>query len=93
MGNSMVPFLPDGTIVIMCRTRHLRPGQVVLFRHEGLDKIKRIVRVQGTQLYVQGDNLAASTDSRSFGWIDRATVVGRVIWPRRIIRGEGRRSD
>jgi type IV secretory pathway protease TraF len=59
----------------------LVPGDIVVVRHEGLEKIKRIEQIDGVKLFIVGDNQAASTDSRHFGWIDRSAVVGKVIWP------------
>lgn len=56
---------------------------MVIIRHDGLEKIKRIKRVDPQHgIYVLGDNPGCSTDSRHFGWIDRDAVVGRVVWPR-----------
>lgn len=33
-------------------------------------------------VYVVGDNAQASTDSRSFGWLQPDEVIAKVIWPR-----------
>jgi len=55
---------------------------VVIIRHNGKEKIKRVHEVADDKLFVLGDNAAASTDSRDFGWLPRETVTAKVIWPR-----------
>lgn len=59
------------------------PEHVVIVHHEGLDKIKRIQKIQADQIFVVGDNHRASLDSRNFGWLPISSVVARVVWPRR----------
>jgi phage repressor protein C with HTH and peptisase S24 domain len=70
-GRSMSPRLHPGQILLAMRTyRKLRPGQVVIINHQGLEKVKRIERVQDNMVFVIGDNLQMSTDSRHFGWLE-----------------------
>lgn len=78
----MVPALAPGQLVVGRYTRELRPGDVVIVSHNGLEKIKRIEKQQGDLLYLLGDNPAASTDSRSFGWVQADTIVAKVVWPK-----------
>lgn len=78
----MVPNLQPGQLVIGRATRELRPGDVVIVSHDGLEKIKRVERQQGDLLYLLGDNPTASTDSRSFGWVQAASIVAKVVWPK-----------
>jgi nickel-type superoxide dismutase maturation protease len=87
VGKSMAPRLKAGRIVLAVPVRRkLRPGQVVILEHHGKEKIKRIERIDDDkgQLFVIGDNLAASSDSRHFGWITKKSVRGRVFWPRHL---------
>lgn len=83
VGDSMLPTLRPGSVVIVRRQRRVRPGDIVVFSHDGLEKIKRITGQDGEAVYVRGDNPGKSTDSRHFGWVDTASVRGVIIWPKR----------
>jgi nickel-type superoxide dismutase maturation protease len=84
VGPSMSPKLRPGKIVLASPLfrRRLRPGQVVIFEHQGKEKIKRIERLDHGRLFLIGDNLSASTDSRHFGWLTSREVIAKVIWPK-----------
>jgi len=82
VGGSMSPYLTPGKIVFGWRPKRLKIGDVVILFHDGLEKIKRIDRIDGESLYVLGDNPEASTDSRQFGLVDRNQVLARIVWPR-----------
>lgn len=89
-GLSMLPALRPGQLIVAVRILRLpwrgvaglQPGQVVVLEHEGLEKIKRVSRVRDGRVFVVGDNLSASTDSRHFGWLSYEAVRGRVVYPR-----------
>lgn len=89
VGESMSPTFRPGDIVIVWRAwpRYM-VGDIVMVRHNGREKIKRLHDhdKQHAQVYLLGDNPAHSTDSRSFGWLDQQTLMGKVIWPRRARR-------
>jgi phage repressor protein C with HTH and peptisase S24 domain len=78
----MAPTLTPGQLVIGRQTSELHSGDVVIVSHNGLEKIKRIERQQGDLLYLLGDNPAASTDSRTFGWVQAKSIVAKVVWPK-----------
>jgi len=87
VGRSMAPRLGSGKLVLATtRLGKLKPGQVVILEHHGKEKIKRIERIdpEKRQLFVIGDNLSASSDSRHFGWVTEKAVRGRVFWPRHL---------
>jgi nickel-type superoxide dismutase maturation protease len=86
-GDSMRPFLAPGDRLLVLRTRHVRPCDVVAVpdpRQPARALIKRVVSVVGDEVTVAGDNESASTDSRTFGPVRRRDVRGRAIyryWP------------
>lgn len=83
VGHSMLPRLQNGRIVVASGWfRALNPRDVIIIRHDGREKIKRIKEVADNRLFVVGDNAIESTDSRQFGWIDSQCVLGKVLWPR-----------
>ena len=82
-GESMLPALrPGGIVLAHAFFRTLRAGDVVIARHDGLEKIKRIRRIEPPRVFLVGDNPGRSTDSRQFGWLDERAVIGKVVWPR-----------
>jgi nickel-type superoxide dismutase maturation protease len=42
--------------------------------------IKRISEIKNNKYFVLGDNKTASTDSRTFGWISKKDIIGKVIF-------------
>jgi nickel-type superoxide dismutase maturation protease len=90
-GDSMSPTLHDGD-QLLCRRVHpgmgVREGDVVVLERPdrpGLILVKRVVRRTPLGWWVEGDNAAASDDSRVFGSVGDEYVVARVlrrIWPR-----------
>jgi nickel-type superoxide dismutase maturation protease len=87
-GGSMRPALVPGRIIIAVSGCRLpRIGDVVVVLHHGQESVKRVRAVQDGRLYVLGDDLENSTDSRSYGWLPMQVVQGIVVWPR--IAGAG----
>lgn len=79
----MVPTLSAGRLVLASGLfRRLKAEDVVVIRHDGLEKIKRVCKIRGEQIFLVGDNPRASLDSRSFGWLPLSAVTAKVIWPR-----------
>jgi nickel-type superoxide dismutase maturation protease len=76
----MLPTLRQGKIVVGWRyARRLKPGQIVIIKHQGREMIKRLQAIEADKLFVVGDNPSASTDSRSFGRVSRQQLVARVL--------------
>lgn len=80
VGISMTPTLYPGQVVYIRRWFY-KPqiNDIVMVRHGGLEKIKRVTRIEAGGLYITGDNPQASTDSRQFGLVPLQSVLGKVI--------------
>lgn len=80
IGVSMLPALMPGKLVF-ARTKffRLKVGDIIIFQHNGLEKIKRIKTIDSESITVEGDNKVSSTDSRHFGSVSRNNVIGKVI--------------
>ena len=93
VGPSMQPTLANHSIHLTIPDHEPEIGDIVTFRHGGVLLIKRIVAGPGDtvdhwgdtlclghgQYYVVGDNRSNSRDSRSFGPIDSADIIGRLV--------------
>ena len=87
-GRSMHPTIPHGKTVLvdMAAFQHITPqrGDIVLAQHPfqpNNQMIKRITAVpEKGRYFLQGDNpdSLASTDSRSFGTVSQAHILGKV---------------
>lgn len=81
-GGSMRPALEPGDRLLLVRRRTYRPGAVVAVRdpRDGRLLVKRVAAVApGGRLVVAGDDPAASTDSRTFGPVERSAVRGQAV--------------
>jgi type IV secretory pathway protease TraF len=80
----MIPGYPPGIIIIGLAYGRPKVGQTVIFKHNGLEKIKRITKINDAtdEVYLLGDNPSASTDSREFGWLPASVIEAKIIWPR-----------
>lgn len=82
VGDSMLPALGPGTLVIGLKSGKPKVGDVVMIIHENKEKIKRIRDIDEYEAFVVGDNPDKSKDSRQFGPINKHAIVARVVWPR-----------
>ena len=80
-GPSMIPTLAPGEWVVVRRGGVPRVGSVVVVRRPERLVVKRVTRVTDDGRYwVEGDNDAVSDDSRTWGPVLGADVVGEVRW-------------
>lgn len=59
---------------------HSKVGDLIVFKKDDKEIIKRIKKMEGEEAWVEGDNEKGSTDSRSFGPIRKSQIIGKVIW-------------
>lgn len=84
-GHSMEPFFKDGARVLINRWAYLlsKPqiGDIVVFKRSQSNKfiIKRIGKVFSNGYFVEGNNQYDSQDSRIFGQIPKAQIIGKVL--------------
>lgn len=80
-GNSMLPILKPGQdVLIMHWFIKVRVGDLIIFKKDGKEMIKRVQKVLDREVIVQGDNQKESTDSRHFGPINKDQIIGKVIY-------------
>ncbi|PZU92192.1 MAG: nickel-type superoxide dismutase maturation protease [Leptolyngbya sp.] len=82
----MLPLLEPGAEVLIdpavYRQQRPQPGDLVVVEHPrrpGLLLIKWVVYVDSDGCFVRGLNEAESTDSREFGLVPWAGLVGQVV--------------
>jgi nickel-type superoxide dismutase maturation protease len=83
-GPSMMPTLREGQDVLSFNWAYLgrkpKIGEIIVLNFKGRDLIKRVVKVDGEEIFVEGDNKEFSTDSRDFGAVKMNQVMGKVIY-------------
>jgi nickel-type superoxide dismutase maturation protease len=91
-GDSMLPALRPGDCLVISRRARIAVGDLVVVRRphvDGLLLVKRAVRREDGGWWLLSDNEAAGRDdSRAFGVLPDACVVGKVLfryypWDRR----------
>ena len=82
-GDSMLPGLKDGDLVLVNPYAAPQIDDIVLARHpfkRSVQIIKRIKEISPEGRYfLVGDNADESTDSRSFGAIPAKDILGKVV--------------
>lgn len=77
-GNSMDPRLLSGSLVLAFNKKP-KIGDVVIARVDDRDVVKRVDQIDERRVFLLGDNAAASTDSRSYGFISVSAIVAVVV--------------
>ncbi len=82
-GSSMLPTLKPGQDALVFNWAYIfskpKKGDIVVIKHQGRAMIKRVQKTHGRGIFVMGDNQGRSTDSRSFGVIDKSQIIGKVV--------------
>jgi nickel-type superoxide dismutase maturation protease len=85
-GESMTPTLRPGDLLAVRAMRRTEPyvGQLIVVRRGEIEVVKRVSAVfdghglARDEIWLTGDNAAASTDSRTLGPAARTDVIGVV---------------
>jgi len=72
----MKPALRDGQAIVGVTGNDVLVGNIVVAAHEGKELIKRVIHIDKNKVWVEGDNVSQSTDSRHFGWIAKSDILG-----------------
>ena len=80
-GISMDPSLSDGQIVLFLSSRNFKVGDIVIAFVDGREVVKRITKIKGHKVFLEGDNKTSSTDSRKYGWISDVHISGKIVFP------------
>ena len=85
----MSPTYNDGDWLLFCTVGllnanglHALIGKVVVIEREsypGILLIKRVIRLDESGIWIEGDNRDASADSRNWGALTPAEIRGRVL--------------
>lgn len=82
-GNSMFPTLKPGQDILVFNWKYFfakpKVRDIVVTKSK---IVKRVQKVEGDKVYLIGDNRQESTDSRSFGPVFKAEIVGKVVYVR-----------
>ena len=84
-GNSMLPTYKPFEPVIVKRKYVLKSGNVYAVKVENNLVIKRVTGIipslngKSSKIFIQGDNLDDSRDSRDYGYLPSSTIIGEVV--------------
>lgn len=83
-GHSMEPTLKTGQIVWVNNWAYffnkVKTADVVVFKKDGQELVKRVIKVDKDEIFVTGDNKTDSLDSNNFGAVSQSLIVGKVLF-------------
>lgn len=90
-GQSMEPEYKNGSVVLISKNvvkYGLKRGDVIMAfdPRDGRRILKRVAEISARGIFLRGDDLSKSTDSRTFGLVQKENIIGKVIMrsPKRI---------
>jgi hypothetical protein len=77
----MLPTLKPGQDILSFNWAYLgkepKIGDIVILKFEGKDLVKRVKKIDGEKVFVEGDN---KEDSLEVGQVDKSQIIGKVIY-------------
>ncbi len=89
VGHSMWPALAPDDLVVATGLVKPRIGEVVVANVDGREVIKRVAAISDQGYWLLGDNRPQSSDSRDYGYVPAASILGTVIGLRHTLRFNG----
>lgn len=81
VGESMLPGLAPGDILLVSKKYKPSVGDIVVARRKNMEIVKRVTKISKKRRFtLEGDNKKISTDSRSFGSVPEKDIVGVAVW-------------
>jgi signal peptidase I len=84
-GHSMEPYLKEGDEVIVLGFLGIKKGDVVVFKYNSKNFIKRVKKISNKKYFVEGDNKEYfvvgdnKNDSLDISTINKKDILGKVI--------------
>lgn len=79
-GNSMLPTLKQGNIVLAVKKKRVKVNDLIIAKVNKKEVVKRVKSITNDgSLYLLGDNLSQSTDSRTYGNVGKQNIIGVVL--------------
>jgi len=77
-GHSMEPVLREGMVILAIRSKSIDEGDIVVASVNDKEVVKLAKKVNSKQSY-----LAGNKPEHDIGWVDRRSIKGKLVWPRR----------
>jgi phage repressor protein C with HTH and peptisase S24 domain len=75
VGDSMLPLLKPGKLIIFISLAKPKVGSIVLANVSARDVVKTITKIEANKYWLEGLNRSHSTDSRDYCWVDRKKIL------------------
>jgi phage repressor protein C with HTH and peptisase S24 domain len=79
-GHSMIPTYAPAERVLIWYGAKYKVSDVIIWTNQERLELKRITRIEDDLIFVEGDNKEVSVDSRNYGPIRSAQIIGKVVY-------------